>query len=88
MNGKTPLYVIVWLIMVAGTVWQLVILRTYGGTGAGDMGIVAIAVAEVLLSAGFYWNLRYETKILSLFPLIAIVTIAVFMIAAILSIGM
>ncbi|MCW3994829.1 MAG: hypothetical protein NWE98_01605 [Candidatus Bathyarchaeota archaeon] len=81
-------YVLVWAVMVAGTLLQVVIFNSSATANLKNLGVVAIAVAEILLAATFYLNLRYEPKILALFPILAILAVVVFITAATLAVGM
>ncbi len=74
--------------MIVGTILQAVIYSTSAATSIKNFGILTVAIVEVALSAAFFMNLRYEPKILALFPILAILAVAVFITAATLAVGM
>jgi hypothetical protein len=80
-------FVALWGYFVTATLGQVYISTLQAISNLKIVGILSLAFSEVLLSAGYYQNLRHEKKFLVMLPLIAMLAVLGLMITAILSVG-
>jgi len=73
--------------MVAATLLEIYIFTTPLSVIYKVFSIISLAIAQALTNAAFFQNLRYEQKMLSLLPLLAIVGLETLVITALLSVG-
>ncbi len=83
---KTPYYFLVWSLIVLGTITQVIIFDFASSDTSKVLGILTIAFLQVVLSSAIFWNLRYEARFLSLFPLLTLLFLVAFAITAIFSV--
>jgi len=84
---KAVIYTSVWALMVAATLLEIYIFTTPLSVIYKVFSIISLAIAQALTNAAFFQNLRYEQKMLSLLPLLAIVGLETLVITALLSVG-
>ena len=85
---KTTMYVTIYGFMVAATLLQVFIATTSLSAYFKGLGIVVLAIAEVLFSAGYFLNLRYESRALAILPIGGLFILSTFAVAAIFMMSM
>ncbi len=86
MDRKT-LYISIWGLLVAATFGEIYIFTTALSVEYKAVSILILAGSQAVTNAAFFMNLRYEKKVISLLPLLAIITISTLIVTAILSVG-
>ncbi len=76
-------YVVVWVLMVAATFVQVYIIESSSSATFKQVSIIVIAAAEAITAATYYQNLRYETRVLSFVPIVALLVVSSLMILSI-----
>ncbi len=79
------LYIMIWVLLVAATILEVVTRFLPAGISLLIGGILLIATVKVLLIASFYQHLRYETKILAMLPIAGLLVLSTLLIISIVS---
>ena len=85
---KTTIYVMIYGFMVAATLLQAFIVTTGLSTYFKGLSIIVLAIAEAFFSAGYFLNLRYESKALAILPIGGLFILSTFAVAAIFMMSM
>ena len=85
---KTTIYVMTYGFMVVATLLQVFIATTGLSASLKGLSIIMLAIAEAFFSAGFFLNLRYESRALAILPIGGLFILSTFAVAAILMMSM